>query len=261
MTIPATQKTTPAAPKTVKFPDAPDAKGLAIATEADRRDQGFKDSESQISMVLRNAQGQESRRGLRIRILEVPESDGGDKSLVVFDAPRDIAGTALLSFAKGIEPDDQWLYLPDLGRVKRISGSNRSGPFMGSEFAYEDLAAPELIKYSYTYVGQEACGDLTCYMIERRPQYKDSGYKRQIVWLDTEHFRPAKVDFYDRRDELMKTLVYTDYKLYGTFWRAHSMVMTNKRTGKSTALLISTYRFDSGFKDADFSTGTLKRIR
>lgn len=212
-------------------------------------------------MVLRTANGQEGRRVLRIRILEDENPEGGDKSLVIFDAPRDIAGTALLSFARGIEPDDQWLYLPKVGRVKRISGSNRSGPFMGSEYAYEDLAAPELVKYSYVYLGDERCGELTCYKIERRPRYKDSGYSRQIVWLDTEHYRPMKVEFYDRRDTHLKTLNYSEYRLYGRYWRAHNMEMVNHRTGKSTSLLISGYRFGSGFSEADFSTNALKRIR
>lgn len=234
-------------------------KGHAIAAEADKRDRGFKDSEAQLTMILRNAQGQESRRVLKIRILESP--DATDKSLVVFDAPKDIAGTALLSFAHGVDPDDQWLYLPDVGRVKRISGANRSGPFMGSEFAYEDMSAPELEKYTYTYVRDEPCGALRCQVIERKPRYADSGYTREVIWLDTEHYRPWKVTFHDRRDEHFKTLEYSDYKAYGRYWRAHRMVMTNLRTGKSTELQFSGYRFGVGFADADFSQNALKRTR
>jgi hypothetical protein len=71
-------------------------------------------------MVLRNAAGQESTRALRIATLEKPDESVGDKSMVVFDTPRDIEGTALLSHAKILDPDDQWLYLPALKRVKRI---------------------------------------------------------------------------------------------------------------------------------------------
>lgn len=238
-------------------------RGLEIATEADRRDHGFKDSEVQLTMTLRNARGQESRRVLRIRILEKPDSAkaGGDKSLVVFDAPKDISGTALLSFANGVDPDDQWLFLPDAGRVKRISGANRSGPFMSSEFAYEDMSAPELVKYSYRYLGDEACGKLRCMMVERKARYADSGYSREVIWLDSDHYRPWKVAFYDRRGEHFKTLGYEDYKLYGKYWRAHRMVMSNLRTGKSTELQFSNYRFGVGFSDADFSQAALQRTR
>ena len=83
--------------------------------------------------TARNAiQATESKRELEIRTLEV--KDDGDKSLTVFHTPRDVRGTALLTFSHGVDPDDQWLYLPALRRVKRIASNNQSGPFMGSEF-------------------------------------------------------------------------------------------------------------------------------
>ena len=119
---------------------AAEDKGFDIAARSDRTDLGFSDSEVDLQMVLRNAAGQESTRSLRIATLEKPDESVGDKSLVVFDTPRDIEGTALLSHAKILDADDQWLYLPALKRVKRISSSNKSGPFVGSEFAFEDLS-------------------------------------------------------------------------------------------------------------------------
>lgn len=237
------------------------ARGRAIATEADARDRGFKDSEAAIMMILTSPSGQESRRVLRIKILENLDPNEGDKSLVVFDRPRDIAGTALLSYANILEPDDQWLLLPEVGRVKRISGSNRAGPFMGSEYAYEDLSAPELAKYDYKFLRQEPCGALTCNVIERTPRYRDSGYKRQELWLDTDEFRPWRVDFYDRRNKLLKRLTYTDYRQYGKHWRSHDMLMTNLRTHKTTRLAVRAYRLGVGFSDSDFSQSSLKRAK
>ena len=109
--------------------ETPEARGLAIATEADQRDSGFGDYTSDVKMILRNKQGQESVREIRSSTLEV-EGDG-DKSMTIFDKPRDIQGTALLSFTHKEGPDDQWLYLPALKRVKRIASDNKSGPFMG----------------------------------------------------------------------------------------------------------------------------------
>ena len=105
---------------------ASEDRGFDIAARSDRTDLGFGDSEVELQMVLRNAAGQESTRALRIATLEKPDESVGDKSLVVFDTPRDIKGTALLSHAKILDPDDQWLYLPALKRVKRISSSNKS---------------------------------------------------------------------------------------------------------------------------------------
>ena len=103
-------------------------KGLEIAVEADKRDTGFKDSISELTMILRNRNGEESRRQIKNQTLEV--TDDGDKSLVIFNEPRDVKGTAFLSFTHKTGSDDQWLYLPALKRVKRISSNNKSGPFM-----------------------------------------------------------------------------------------------------------------------------------
>ena len=101
-------------------------KGLAIATEAEKRDLGWLDSEVTLYMVLRNKQGKESTRTIRQSSLEIPEAGFGDRSLVIFDSPKDVEGTALLSHTKTLKPDDQWLFLPALKRVKRISSRRPS---------------------------------------------------------------------------------------------------------------------------------------
>lgn len=234
--------------------------GLAIAAEADRRDGGFQDFTAEVLMVLRNRDGAESERRLRSRTLEV---DGdGDKSLVIFDAPADVKGTAFLSYTHAVEPDDQWLYLPALKRVKRIAGANRSGPFMGSEFAYEDISSQELAKYRYRYLRDDRLDGEDCYVVERRPVYADSGYTRQQVWFDRQHYRPLKIEFYDRRDTPLKTLHYRGYRLYaGRYWRADEMQMVNHQSGKSTDLRWRDYRFGTGLDARDFDHASLQRAR
>ena len=116
--------------------ETPEAKGLAIAVEDDKRDNGFVDYEANMEMILKNRHGEQSVRHIRSKNLEV--QGDGDKSLVVFDKPRDVKGTALLNFTHKTGVDDQWLFLPALKRVKRISSANKSGSFMGSEFAQFD---------------------------------------------------------------------------------------------------------------------------
>ena len=135
------------------FAETPEEKGLAIAIEADRRDQGFGDNAANMTMTLRNKQGQQTSRSLRTRTLE--QADDGDKSLIIFDDPGDVKGTAFLSFTHKQGADDQWLYLPALKRVKRIASGNKSGPFMGSEFAYEDISSQEVEKYGWKYLRNE----------------------------------------------------------------------------------------------------------
>ena len=107
-------------------------KGFEVAARSDRTDRGFSNSTVELKMVLRNSAGKESSRTLEIRTLEIQDENVGDKSLVVFDNPRDIKGTALLSHAKILDPDDQWLFLPALKRVKRISSTNKQMGFSSS---------------------------------------------------------------------------------------------------------------------------------
>ena len=238
----------------------PEQVGLDIATEARERGRGFGNFTARQTMVLRNRQGQESRRELRVKVLEV-EGDG-DRSLFVFDEPRDVAGTALLIHAHREAADDQWLYLPALTRVKRISSSNRSGSFMGSEFAYEDMSVPEVEKFTYRYLREEPCGALTCTVSERFPTDERSGYLRQVVWQDTEEFRVWQVEYYDRKDAHLKTLTLTDYEQYlGQFWQAGELTMVNHLTGKSTVLTWSDFQFQAPIDEAEFTQTGLRRVR
>ena len=242
--------------------ETPEEKGRAIAEEMDRRDLGFEDSYSELRMVLANKQGQSSTRELSIQTLEVPARETGDKSLIVFDHPRDIEGTAFLSFTKILEPDDQWLYLPALKRVKRISSANKSGPFVGSEFAYEDMLSQEVEKYDYRWLRDEACGPLTCFVVERYPLYENSGYTRQVVWVDQEEYRAQRVDFYDRKDSLLKTLTFDGYQQYlAQYWRADDWFMQNHQTGKTTRLTFANWEFRIGLDDNDLDPNRLKRLR
>ena len=242
--------------------ETPEERGYAVAARSDRSDRGFADSSVSLEMVLRNKAGREARRTLHIRTLEVADARLGNLSLVGFEDPPDVAGTALLSHAKILESDDQWLYLPSLKRVKRISSVNKSGPFVGSELAFEDFTALELEKFSYRYLREEACGELTCDVIERTPRYEHSGYSKQVAWIDQKVHQVRKVDFYDRKGTLLKTLTMDDYREYeGGFWRAHELRMVNHISGKSTDLLYSDYVFGQGLGEDDFSTGALERLR
>lgn len=244
----------------IVFAETPQEKGLAIAVEADRRDQGWADSSTEMFMTLRNAQGQESKRRMRTKTLEV--KGDGDKSLTIFDEPRDVKGTAFLSFTHAKRPDDQWLYLPALKRVKRISSANKSGPFMGSEFAYEDISSQEVEKYTYKYLRDEKLDGHDCFVIERKPTYEHSGYTRMISWVDKVMYQPRKVQFYDRKNTLLKTLTISKYQQYlGKYWRAHQMDMVNHQTKKSTTLEWKNYKFRTGLTSRDFDKNALKRLR
>lgn len=247
----------------IALAETAEEKGLAIAVESDRRDTGFADAKSEMKMILRNRHGEESVRDLHVQVLEV--AGDGDKSIFVFEQPRDVKGTGLLSYSHKTGNDDQWLYLPALKRVKRISSSNKSGSFMGSEFAYEDFASQEVEKYTYKYLRNEPCptdATLDCFVSERYPVDENSGYTRQVGWVDTKEYRAQKIEFYDRKSSLLKTLILKDYKQYlDQFWRAHDLRMENHQTGKSTVLQWQDYQFKTGLTENDFTRNSLKRVK
>ena len=236
------------------FAQTAEEQGLAISQESITRDNGWVDMLASMNMVLRNKQGQESIREIRMKTLEV-EGDG-DKSLSIFDKPRDVKGTAFLSFSHNVGADDQWLYLPALKRVKRIASRNKSGPFMGSEFSFE------IEKYNYKFIEEQACDIGTCFVVEQYPNDKNSGYTKRIVWIDKAEYRMLKTEFYDRKGSLLKTLTSHDFNQYnGKFWRPSLMKMVNHQSKKSTDLMWSNYKFGNGLSESDFNKNTLKRAR
>jgi outer membrane lipoprotein-sorting protein len=239
---------------------APEEKGRLIAEEASRRSAGYGDTTARLRMVLRNRQGQVSERELRVRSLEV---EGGTRSLCIFDAPPDVKDTILLTHTHKVQADDQWLYLPAEKRVRRIAAQNKSGSFVGSEFSYEDLASPVVEKYTYLWLRDEALDGQECFVVERRPKDgRSSGYVREVAWLDKQEYRMLKVDYYDRKDSLLKTLTLKDYRKYlDRFWRPHDMAMTNLQTGKSSQLIWSDVAFHTGLTENDFSQASLSLIR
>ena len=215
--------------------ETPEDKGLRIARESEARNAGFGDFTAGLTMVLRDRQGRESIRQMRFKVLEV--TGDGDKSLFMFDQPRDVQGTALLTHAHVNTQDDQWLYLPALKRVKRISAARRSGSFMGSEFSYEDMSSPEVEEYTHKYLRDESCGELTCTVTEQVPLDEKSGYSRKVVWQDTGELRVWRMELYDRRGSLLKTLTFANYQQYlDRYWRAGEQTMVNHLTGASTVL-------------------------
>jgi len=238
---------------------AADERGLSIAREADRRDQGFVNFTADMKMTLIDS-GSEVVRELKRSTLEV--IGDGDRSLNTFTTPRDVSGTAVLTYAHPTEPDEQWILLPALRRVKRIATNNKSGPFLGSEFSFEDLAAAEVEKYSYKLLREEPLDGDDCFVMELTPQYEHSGYSKLVQWLDKKIYQPRRIDYYDRKGELLKTLSFSEYEQFeGKHWRAKRMEMVNVISKKRTKLEWSNFRFKTPLKEGDFTVTALNRVQ
>ena len=239
-------------------------RGLEIAKETALRDDGFGDFTVEGQMLLKNKAGKESVRKFITTTLEIPNLSEGDKSVIVFSEPRDVKGTALLTHTK-IEPEDdsQWIFLPAIKRTKRISSSNRTGKFVSSEFSYEDLGSEEVEDNEHIWLADMPCPtdeSLTCAQVESRPKNARSGYSKRVSYTDLDEYRVHKIEFYNRRGDLEKVLIFEDYSQYlGQYWRSHKMIMENIQTGKSTKLNWGEYSFRKGLTEQDFTPQALER--
>ncbi len=229
-----------------------------LAQKSDDAQSGFKDAVSQMSMILVNASGQKRERLMKIKVLE---GKNGDKSLMEFLSPADVKGTKFLNYEHVNKDDDQWLYLPALKRVKRIASKNKSGAFMGSEFSYEDLSTFNVKKYTYPK-GEVKTGEFDgkkVYLGESKPVSKYSGYTKLLTWVDAKTFLILKIEYYDRKRELLKTAIFSDYKKINGFWRIGKIVMSNIQNDKKTTLIWKNEQINRGLKEKDFHKRVLKR--
>jgi len=242
------------------YAQTPEELGLQISQQVSDQNDGFSDSTANMTMTLINRAGKKSTRRMRAKTLET--DNDGDKSLTIFDEPADVKGTASLTYSHAVKADEQWLFLPALKRVKRISSKNKTGAFMGSEFAFEDIGSQEVEKYTYKHLGEEELNGIPVHKIESYPAYKYSGYTRLINYIDKERLVGLKVEYYDRKDKLLKTLDLSEYEHHdGKHWRPARMEMVNQQTGKSTILEFSNFDFGTGLTDKDFRSNSLKKIR
>ncbi len=218
---------------------------------------GFRSSKSQMEMTLVNANKQSRTRNMSMMTLEDPK---GNKSLMTFLSPADVKGTKFLNHEHLDRDDDQWLYLPALKRVKRIASSSKSGSFMGSEFSYEDLSSFNPKKYIFK--GEAKTGTLNgkkVYIGERIPKSKNSGYTKEVSYVDADTFLIQKVDYYDRKHELLKTATFDKYKKIDGKWRVAKMTMVNHQNHKKTVLVWKNEKIKLPLKAKDFNKRVLKR--
>ena len=237
------------------------ARAAAIVAEAERRASGYGDLRARARMTIHNGRGSRAIRELDIAVMET--ADGGSRSLTLVVEPRDVAGTALLTHTAGDGDTEQWLYLPALGRVKRIASSGRSGPFMGSEFTYEDFSAQPPEHYDFRWLRDEQYNGMLTHVLERRPKPGiASAYDHQLVWMDAEHLRVQRVEYISRQGEPMKVLTVLGYAPYGErYWRAERFVMKNLLTDAKTTLEWRDIQMGIGLTERDFDVNALKSAR
>ena len=227
-----------------------------VAKQSYERISGYKSSLSKTTMVLKNAQGVENIRKLEMKKIE---GEDGDKSLLNFLYPNDLKDTKLLSFEVIGKDDKQWLYLPSLKRVKRISSRNKSGSFMASEFSYEDISSQNYKNYSYSVEATEVTQDgVVYYIIARIPIDANSGYSKQIIWIDKEKLLPRFGEYYDKQEKLLKKIRFSEYKKIDGIQRIVEINIENVQNKKSSSLHWDEDVINANIKKSDLSKRALK---
>jgi outer membrane lipoprotein-sorting protein len=233
-------------------------KGREIAKKANATQRNFGDESVTSTMYLISASNDTVTRHLKNYTIE--RENQLDYSIVQFLNPPDVRGTGLLTYQNPAGDDKQWLYLPELRRVKKISSSNKSGAFMASEFSYEDITGNTLDKFEYTFIGEEELNGQLCYVVERVPNYENSGYLKIKSWYSKSDYLMQRNEYTDRKNTLLKVQTFFGWKKYGSTYRSDRIEMQNLQTGKKSIIQFSERQMNTGLKENDFTKRSLQRI-
>lgn len=199
---------------------------------------------------------------IRVRKLVRVVKDFSDatKSLTTFLEPKDIAGTSFLSYeyTKAGKADDQWLYLPSLGRVRRISASDKGEYFMGTEFTFDDQGERNPEEDTHKLLGNETINGKDCWKIESIPKEEDYMYSKKMVFVDKESFIQIKTDYYDEDEEFLKTRSIKS-KLIDGIWTPVWVEMKNHQKNRATVISFDNVQYNIAVKNTMFTQRMLKK--
>ncbi|MDR1108751.1 MAG: outer membrane lipoprotein-sorting protein [Spirochaetaceae bacterium] len=199
------------------------------------------------------------------RLLDQYSKDGpqGPRTLVVFQRPASAANTRFLTMENPGKDDDRWIFLPALGKVRRIAASEGSGSFMGTDFSYDDISSADRDTELDTHVllREESLNGHVCSVIESTPKNRSYQYSKMVQWIDQSSLIAYKIALYDRRGTLVKELEILDAKeIQG---RLSPMVtrMTTIAAGTSTTITVDILKYDDPIPEGVFTTAYLETGR
>jgi len=243
-------------------PALADPTGLEVMQRVDNREDGD-DLKQQLTQTLIDRNGNQRVR----HMIGFRKDYGKDKRQVTFfSKPANIRDTALLTFDYD-DPhvdDDQWLYLPALKKVRRISAADRGDYFMGTDFTFEDMKqTPELEDYQWKLLGSESVAGHDCWKVEGRPVSdavaRELGYSRMLQYVRKDNDFSVRVDYWDRAGRELKRLYATEIKLIQNIWSPVKVEITNLQSNHRTVLEFSGQQYNTGLKNRLFTQRTLKR--
>lgn len=242
-----------------------------IARRIQDRDTG-RDGRSSLRMRLYDRHGRMRERALTMVSLRgrgtpgaAPNAPEGDRLLIRFTLPNDIRGTGFLVREHPKADDERFLYLPSLGRVRRIAGSETQESFVGSDFTYEDIGGRELDEYTYTLVDEQASwvppggAARPAWRLESRRKDASAEFPRVVSLVLKDSFMVVAAEIYNRRDEKQKSYTVRRLEQIQGIWTAMESEMSNALEKTRTELIVEKSEYNVGLSDANFSRRELER--
>lgn len=206
--------------------------------------------ESDMTMTLINSKGKERQRFLHQFFKDYSDIE---KSTMFFKSPADVKNTSFMNYSYDDDRDnDQWLYLPALKKVKRISGGSKDDYFMGSDFTYEDMEKRNPNKDNHKLLKTETLEGETCYVVESTPK-EEGQYSKRIAWVIKDKWIPLKIEFYDEDEELLKILSITKYEELSGCWTIITQLMENVQREHKTVISLTDIKIENGIGDVYFT--------
>jgi len=214
------------------------------------------DMSAELNMTITNSRG--STRDRSIAQYRMDEGDI-EKKIMFFTAPADVRDTSFLSWSYDDgRDDDQWIYLPALRRVKRISAGDKNDTFMGSDFTYDDMGERHPSEDTHTLLREETVDGEHCYVVESVPKDSDAYISRTVSWVVKDEWIGLKKEFYDDSGKLFKKLTINEYDKADGCWVISDMTMENLEKGSSTRIRMEDVEFDSGLRSSLFTERQMK---
>ncbi len=182
-----------------------------------------------------------SRKVNRLQIMRADDGKGTIKQLVEFLAPADVRGTKFLSMAAPGEEDQMWLYLPAVGRERRIAGSAAAGKFMGTDFTFEEISASAGMWEPYTpeRMPDETVDGRRCYVLKLTPVSSECAYGAVTLWIWQEDCLPLRIEFFSKSNKLQKVMTLSDLqKNKRGEWQPNTIVLQDVSGGSLTTVQI-----------------------
>ncbi|MDJ0789911.1 MAG: outer membrane lipoprotein-sorting protein [Myxococcota bacterium] len=255
---------TPAVVATAASLDPAPPPGIEIVEKVNARDDGETLVQS-IAMTLTDKRGRVRTREIRTYRRRV----GPDRqSLVAFESPRSLRGTAFLTFDYPEGEDDQWLYLPAARKSRRISAADRGRYFMGTDLTYEDIKNENRINasdYRFETVGIENVSDRPCWRVSAKPRSDDLaralGYGRLELLVDREQYVVRRFDSWDIGGNPLKQVRFEDFRSVDGILTPHRIEATNHKSGHQTRLQSHEVQYRTEIDEEIFSPWAMNRAR